>query len=219
MKKRMFLSTILMTLVLVVALTTATFAWYQATAGTVGYGSADDATISTAANSYASGDFTVNVEFGVPSGAPVLTNTLGQTYYYAGEVSGAEILDGTAGPKSGSVAFTVTVTYGGTGLSDEEIADLWSQMGENVQVVITDGSEGLGAGAGLKFWKDAAHQTEWVDGAATLTYTFNLAAVSFTSGTGQIGTGTVYYGAKGVDDLAQSPSDAYKMVATASQAA
>lgn len=218
MKKRMFLSTILMTLVLVVALTTATFAWYQATAGQVGYGDADTATINTAANSYATGDFTVSVEFGVPSGAPVLTDSLGKTYYYAGEVSGAEILDGSAGPKSGSVVITVKVTYGGAGLSDEEIADLWGQLDENVKVVITDGSTSLGAGAGLKFWKDAAHQTNWVDGEATVTYTFNHTDLVFTAGVATIDTATLYYGAKGVDDLAQSPADQYTMVATASKA-
>ena len=62
MKKRMFLSTILMTLVLLVALTTATFAWYTATAGKAGFGSGDVAQITTSDKSYSIGNVTLNVE-------------------------------------------------------------------------------------------------------------------------------------------------------------
>lgn len=220
MKKRMFLTTILMTLVLLVAVTTATFAWYQAQASSVAYTNPnDEQALNTAVNGYASGSFEVTVEFGAVSGAPVLTDAEGKTYYYAGSVEGSEILDSTAGPKSGSVAFTVKVEYKGTGLSDAEIADLWNQIGENIKVVITDTSEGahIVAGAGLKFWTNDEHQTTWADGASSVTYTFNKGAVSFASQVGTIGTGSVWYGAKGLNDVAQTATDAYEMTATVSK--
>lgn len=220
MKKRMFLSTILMTLVLLLAVTTATFAWYQAQAGSVAYTNNTDSdnSLKTVANSYVTGSFEVTVELGTPSGAPVLTNADGETYYYAGAVNGAEIKDTDAGAKSGSCAFTVKVTYGGSGLTDAEIADLWTQLGESVTVTISDNS-GYSNGAGLKFWEDAAHQSAWADGEATATFTFEKTALTFNGSVATIGTGTVYYGAKGVDDLAQTPSDVYVMLATVAKTA
>ena len=220
MKKRMFLSTILMTLVLLLAVTTATFAWYQAQAGNVGYGSAPEQSVTTAANGYNAGGFQVNVAFGeLGANAPVLTDASGKTYYYAGDKDGAEILDSSAAPKSNTVAFTVTVTYTGDITDDDALADLWTQLGENVKVTFTDGSTGahITAGGGLKFWKDATHQTEWAEGAANVVYTFANAPIEFTDGSATIGSGTLYYGAKGVNDFIQTPADAYKIVATAAK--
>ena len=222
MKKRMLLSTVLMTLVLLLAATTATFAWYTAGGQTSLVANATDSeSISTAVNEYnMSGTFTVTVEFATPDGAPVLTDTLGKTYYYAGAVTGAEIPDNGAAPKSGSCAFTVKVTYSGTdNLTDAEIADLWKQVGKKIVVTVSDTSSALPSEAcGLKFWSTNAHQSSWVDGAATVSYEYAHADLSFASKVATIGSGTVYYGAKGVDDVAQAPTDAYQMTATVSAA-
>lgn len=220
MKKRMFLSTILMTLVLLVAVTTATFAWYQATAGSLTANDTDESSISTAVNPYESGAFTVTVEFGATTGTPILTNADGETYYYAGAVTGSEVLDSNpAGAVSAAADFTVTVSYDNTqGLTDDEIADLWNQLGADITVTITDASTGLpDADCGLKFWKTNAHQTSWVNGEDSVSYTFAKAALTFNGASATIGNGTVYYGAKGVDDVAQSASDAYKILATVSE--
>ena len=64
MKKRMFLSTILMTLVLLLAVTTATFAWYKAEQGNVDLTSTDTASLTANTTTVTLGAVTFTVEFG-----------------------------------------------------------------------------------------------------------------------------------------------------------
>lgn len=127
------------------------------------------------------------------------------------------------------MGFTVKVTYTGN-LSDDEAADLWSQIGENVKVVMTDtsvaaytaladksGKTQVATGGGLKFWSSNGFLTSWVNGTSSVTFTFNKGAVSFSSKVGTIGTGTLYYGAIGVDDVLQYDTDVYQVTATVSK--
>ena len=85
MKKRMFLSTILMTLVLLLAVTTATFAWYSAATG-AGHSEEGAAvnTITTATNDFSAGSVKFTASLTEVSGTPHLTDLSGKTYYYAG---------------------------------------------------------------------------------------------------------------------------------------
>lgn len=86
MKKRMFLTTILMTLVLLVAVTTATFAWYSASQGAAAQKVVDDKVeVNTADNSYAQSGLKFTVVLSAPSATGLdLTNNKGETWYYVG---------------------------------------------------------------------------------------------------------------------------------------
>ena len=64
MKKRMFLTTVLMALVLLVAVTTATFAWYQATTTGNITGGTDAHTVQTSGDAYQVGDLVLTIVFG-----------------------------------------------------------------------------------------------------------------------------------------------------------
>jgi len=83
MKKRLFISSILMTLVLLVAITTATFAWYSATAA--GANKVDHAnTLSTQASTYAAGDYYLRVEYDENLTQLDLTDTAGNVWVSVG---------------------------------------------------------------------------------------------------------------------------------------
>ena len=88
MKKRMFLSTILMTLVLLVALTTATFAWYSASGQASATLNGIDATqVQAAEDSYSLEALTISAKFAGTDYAEGkfadvdLTDVNGQTYF------------------------------------------------------------------------------------------------------------------------------------------
>lgn len=63
MKKRMFLSTILMTLVLLLAVTTATFAWYSASQATATLKGIDATQVQAGEDSYTLDGLTISAEF------------------------------------------------------------------------------------------------------------------------------------------------------------
>lgn len=110
MKKRMFLSTILMTLVLLVALTTATFAWYQASAGD--YALTENAAtgkLNVADNSLAAGKVTVTVTWGEKSSNVNYTDTNGDSYYYNGLVDEAHKVKVASPVATGTAAFTLSL--------------------------------------------------------------------------------------------------------------
>lgn len=118
MKKRMFLSTILMTLVLLVAVTTATFAWYTASSSVAAKQTQDQMnSITAASNEYGvSGNVTFALQFGgtdynsTPTesyNSKVLSNRFGKTYYYVGSVK-TEDTSSTIASKVGTGTVTIT---------------------------------------------------------------------------------------------------------------
>lgn len=108
MKKRMFLSTILMTLVLVVALTTATFAWYQATTGDATL-EGDSVEIATSSETYTIGDITFKLTLTDTSADPVgPTDQDGDNYVM---INGqAQLIDTALYAKSGTISWSVEAT-------------------------------------------------------------------------------------------------------------
>lgn len=128
MKKRLLITSALMTAVLGASLATGTYAWYQAAAGsaTVSQATAD---ISTSTNEYAVGGITLVLSV-TNSGTPDLVNEDGETYYF----SGANLVDDTEGNvKYGTLTLGVTcaasandrAAYAGTYnvvLTDDEAA-------------------------------------------------------------------------------------------------
>jgi len=135
MKKRLFISSILMTLVLLVAITTATFAWYSATSASATLTPGSTGTITAKSSGYSAGDLTITGEFtgDLASACTLdLTDVNGKTYVRSGstnlEVSSAQsktfatgtivaTLSGAANASNEQRAnfagtYTVTVTAG-----------------------------------------------------------------------------------------------------------
>lgn len=104
MKKRMFLSTILMTLVLLLAVTTATFAWYQAQAASAQKRS-DEVAVNTADNGYAAGGILFTVDVAAVSEKLALSDNNGDTWYYVGS---SKVKDTTNPTDMAEVTVTVT---------------------------------------------------------------------------------------------------------------
>ena len=133
MKKRMFLSTILMTLVLLLAVTTATFAWYQASGAqaTPSYQSA--AAISTGANTFGEGSFDVKISVNAAATNLAFTDENGLTAYYLAD--GTTLVENVAIPveqvaqADGTV--TITITYTGALEDDADILAAWTQLSKS----------------------------------------------------------------------------------------
>ena len=103
MKKRLLISSVLMSAVLACALGTGTYAWYKAEAGEKTIAQAT-ASVSTTENEYTAGGVTLTLSV-TNSGTPDLVNEDGKTYY----LSGSNLVDDTAGNvKYGTLTLGVT---------------------------------------------------------------------------------------------------------------
>ena len=105
MKKRLLISSVLMSAVLACALGTGTYAWYKAEAGekTIAQATAD---ISTSVNEYSAGGVTLTLSVS-NSGTPDLVNEAGETKYF----SGVNLVDDTEdNVKYGTLTLGVTCT-------------------------------------------------------------------------------------------------------------
>ena len=114
MKKRLLISSALMTAVLACALGTGTYAWYQATAGSIGYGTTAAANISTSEGTYTLDGETVALKFGTVSNPTELSNGAGETYYVDGAYHYLKMAeeDTVLSAQLGSVE--VSAVWGGT---------------------------------------------------------------------------------------------------------
>ena len=160
MKKRMFLSTILMTLVLLLAVTTATFAWYTVGAAADAQGVEDtDTSITTAANNYSAGGVTFTAVLGTPSKSAVqLSDDNGQTFYYLADgTTKVEDKSSTLDSKYGLITVSIEAALKAGTSPDVSLTDLLTSLaGKRVTVTIS-------GTAGMKFKKAdsiTAHNTE-----------------------------------------------------------
>ena len=138
MKKRMLLSTVLMTLVLLLAATTATFAWYQATQGAALNNVSSTETIDSASSSIAVGNYYVKVDLTADIAAVELSDKAGKTYV----VSNGALALATAGTTKRQLSstasdYTVTVseTEGGAALTGDALKAALAAIGEGTYVV------------------------------------------------------------------------------------
>ena len=135
MKKRMFLSTILMTLVLLVAVTTATFAWYSAAQGAANLTSSDQASVAAKTETVELGSVTFTVSFDGVTDAfdgVDLTDESGKSYYWTGSKS----VEYTAAKAYGTASATVTASVA----EGEDLEDALVNLvgaGKTVTLVIT----------------------------------------------------------------------------------
>lgn len=185
MKKRMFLSTILMTLVLLVAVTTATFAWYSAAKTGKSVVDATDDTVSTAANELGVGNivFTASITH---TGAPHLTTTSGVTKKIVGgnptEVALQEV-GLTDRYATGSVVITATYDK-----SDVSFADAWAGLDELTIYLYIEA--GAGNAKTIRFLEEAPTALTEAEfkGGTYLTYEFTKASFTVDTVDNQLST-------------------------------
>lgn len=161
MKKRMFLSTILMTLVLLVAVTTATFAWYQVTSESKT--SVVSATIETADDEYSIGDVTVKFTLKDAAGNIGPVNTDGKIFL-EDENDNLIALPDNAYDKYGSVIWEVTVVFDAEKMTKEEA---YKQIAGEYTVTVS--------GTDLR-WSDVSGDKAVSEGANSIDVTFTLTA-------------------------------------------
>lgn len=138
MKKRMFLTTILMTLVLLVAVTTATFAWYSASQGDANLASTDEATVAAKTETVQLGALTFTVEFvGVDDefAGVDLTDNQGKSYYW----TGSEPVEYQAAKDHGTAQVKVTASVAD---GDDLAAALQNLKGSGKTVTLVITAEG-----------------------------------------------------------------------------
>ena len=138
MKKRLFITSALMTAVMAASLATGTYAWYVTSAG-AGVTTVDATSkVNTAANNYSAGAVTFNAIIS-STGTPKLTDNSGRTYYYLGSVgtnnkaedTGAQLTDKYA---TGTVSITGVLNTGGTATYGEVMTSL---IGKTYRITVT----------------------------------------------------------------------------------
>ena len=140
MKKRMFLTTVLMTLVLLLAVTTATFAWYQATAGQTTV-TGDSFQITTSDKTLQLGAVEIKLEFGEPSSTekgygPV--SATGEVKFNSSEEDNGDIVSSIAkAPYDVMGNVTYTISASGAGMDAVAVQDaLRAYAGEELTVTL-----------------------------------------------------------------------------------
>ena len=149
MKKRMFLSTILMTLVLLVALTTATFAWYSATTSEATF-VGDTTKVTTSDSTFSVGALTFTLDLGPATANVGPTDQEGNIYVIIDnkeQLIGQKIYE-----KSGSFSWTVTATVADNNLTlSQALASLNGTSytvtfeGPNVRLSVASGDAAIAA--------------------------------------------------------------------------
>ena len=185
MKKRMFLSTVLMTLVLLLAVTTATFAWYQATAGQVSLKEqTPTGTLSVENNAVDAGNIQVVVTWTtdpLPSNVNY-TDQSGKSFYYNGVVDEDHKVEVANPVVTSTVAFSLALE--GDELDKKAAAGTYT-------ITFTATGE-------VKIGNSAAEAQAVTTEGSTATHTFTIGA----DGTITVGsTGTVHFGFIGKDEV------------------
>lgn len=134
MKKRLLISSVLMSAVLACALGTGTYAWYAATEGSFVKGTLDSATISAVDNAYRIGNITINVDLTDPSGSVKLSDTDGYSYVLVG---GAKTRDTTVAQNDASMYGTTTVSVSAETTRGAATADELKAIAGTYTITIT----------------------------------------------------------------------------------
>lgn len=196
MKKRLLITSALMTAVLGASLATGTYAWYKA--GEVGNSYAEAVkvnTISTKENSYTTGSFKVEAILGTVTDKVDLTDKNGNTYYYL--PNGTTLVNaGEAATKTGTSDVKIKITYTGaegTNLNADEISALWKTL-KITEVKVTLKAEGQ-VKVGTTSTAAVAVETP----ANAIDYTFETAEITFADdGTYTAAAQNWYYGVAGL---------------------
>ena len=182
--------------------------------------------VTTGASSVSFGGFTITPVWGTTP-APCLTDDLGKTYYYVPGTTGSGPV-ATGVPTDRKVITTtlkLSVKYDETRTNAEEINRAWQAAATAITVNISDVSEGVPSGGGIKFY-EAATPADWgtyatsvsltwsVDELKALVFAWNSIAISGSKCIAQeTSTKNVYYGIKGVGGTTADASAIYKMQA------
>lgn len=196
MKKRLLISSVLMSAVLACALGTGTYAWYSATGEkTVSYSAATPGQIGTVENKYVNGSFAVAAVLGSPSKTVALTDTSGKTHYYVGETL-LEDKTVTEAEKYGTISVGITITYDGELTEATDIKAAWEEYAvTSIKVTVEKtGEVKIGSSAELAYKA----------GEASVVKTFDVADITFTDGVHTSLTQDVYYAVAGANVTSQS---------------
>ncbi len=201
MKKRLIITSALMTCLLGASLATGTYAWYQATAGSLDYKIATKGNISTKENSYELGKFEITAVLGDVSTEVDLTDETGHTYYYLPDKN-TKVDAGVATTPQGESTVGITIKYvGEDNLSDAQIKALWETSGED-SITVT-----LKASNNAKVGKKDSSSFIAASGNNSVTFTFETNEITFES---KIYTSTMQnwcYGVAGQDSVEEKVSN------------
>ncbi len=210
MKKRLFITSALMTAVMAASLATGTYAWYVTGAGTGVSLVEATSKVNTAANSYSAGAVTFNANIS-STGAPKLTDNKGKTYYYLGSVgtnnkaedTGAQLTDKYA---TGTVSITGVLTNGaGASATYKEV--MTSLIGKKYKITVTSSD------ANVKFF-DSVPTAEGFNWAGAKTWSSQVITIATehanqtdnTAGN-VLGNTNFYWGYSGEDKLQEQAKD------------
>ena len=184
MKKRLLISSVLMSAVLACALGTGTYAWYQATdAGKTIAAAAKSGNIGTYTKEYsAGGGFTITPVIGSVANDIALTDTEGKTYYYVGSALKEDTAQDLKKSASTSVGFTIS--FDGD-LTDAQVNAAWIALGVTEITLTVEGSDRI---------KVADDQTTAEKTGEVVSFVFDVSAISFTSKGYTSASETVFYG-------------------------
>ena len=197
MKKRMFLSTILMTLVLLVAVTTATFAWYEATANANAKVDADTVAVGTQASGLTVAGYYITVEYDAVATSVDLTDPEGNCWVISNGVLMPATAQGATEASLAIASFSVHVY-----LQDAE-----GEKSTELTQGSTDYKNALAAMGVLTYKVMAAGDSVTRIGLEADTYgngvgqeAIEIGTLSIASGVATLNVSPVYYSVTGQDD-------------------
>ena len=217
-KKLMLIAVAAMGFVALGAAGVGTFAWYTASAATtVNKQGASNNALRTEASSTTLGSFKLTVTLGAPSPTTIgLSDDNGDTFVYAtGQVATGKEIAASHDHLYSSIAVGVTLSYTGDLATAAEKDLAWqASVPASVTITITDTTEGLASGEGLKFFKDSepTKTTNGYKGSASVNWVVantSLDDLNFATPSLSHSVGTLYVAAKGVDNLDQSSGHTY----------
>ena len=202
-------------------------AWFQADRVSQGYAdTVSSSNISAVTSSASLGSFTVTPTVEALGTGVALTNDTGASFVYAKGDTTNEI-SATAAKKHESVTVKLQVSYTGELADAGAINAAWQDAAKAVDVAISDETEDVSSGGGLKFWTAAAPSGTSYAGIASPEVEFTVAelkAIVFEyNGSANPKVAPVkttasrefWYGIKGVDGTTDDATATYVIGLTA----
>ena len=190
MKKRLLISSVLMSAVLACALGTGTYAWYTASGGSESYTPATSGQIGTYTGDYSTEGFVIAATIGAMADDIVLTDNNGLTWYYVGDTLKQDTTENLKTTASTNVG--VTITYSGEGLTDAEVKAAWEVLDIDSITLTVSKTERI------KIADDAATAAKTGE---DVSFNLNVSDISFSSGVyTNANVGTVHYGVSGLTE-------------------
>lgn len=201
MKKRLFITSALMAVVLGASLTTSTYAWYVSAGGDGNATVKAEQTVGTLEKTYTAGSFTITAVLGTPSNKVSLTDDDGKTWYYTStDGTGGLLEDTQAQNKHGKIECSLHIEY--TGARSPQ-AD-WTTYGAStvyLDITVKSGNVKIGSTT------DKAMKA----GESKVILTFNTSALTWTGNEANTEKKEFYFGARGSEGK-ETPTDNFGVI-------